>query len=247
VTPQPDAEPDRLTVAENQPIDVATLNQSRSVTIGGSGVLQAAPRYENERTPVELWLTVVQVEPQAQVVAKELVVQASLHLQSGASLMAAPFDKITLVPEVELEFRCGKAEDLPHLDLGEIGENYSVLPSLLKVVIDSSSSSDEIHKPLIQGKTLSNCAEWQKKVTGFPSEYETKCETISGPGQSLLADGPVIGLFLATGNSKDDLGLSGGAIAGIVIGVLAVVGVAAEAVWFFVLRKRDDSGGGASA
>jgi hypothetical protein len=235
-----------LDVAENQPIDVSALDQSRPVAIGGSGVLQAETRVEDGQTTAELWLTVVQVEPQAQVVAKELVVQASLHLESGASLTAAPMDKITLVPEVELEFRCGNLGELPHLDLGEIGETYSVLPSVLNVVIDSASSSDDSHKPLIQGKTLSNCGEWQKKVTGLPSGYETKCDTISASGRSLLASGPVIGLFVVKAKS-DDGGLSGGAIAGIVIGAVFVVAVAVGAVWFFVLRKRDDSGGGASA
>jgi hypothetical protein len=38
----------------------------------------------------------------------------------------------------------------------------------------------------------------------------------------------------------DDGGLGGGAIAGIVIGAIAVVGVAAFCVWFFVLRKGGD-------
>jgi hypothetical protein len=235
-TAQLDAVPDRVIVADNQPIDVAALNQSRPIAIGGTGVLQSGTE--------ELWLTVVQIEPAARLIAKDLTVQASLHLQSGATLTAAPLDKITLIPEVELEFRCGKVQELPHLDLGEIGDGYAVVPSVLTVVIGSSSTSDDVHKPIVQGRTLGNCDEWKKKVTGLPSGYEAKCETISSSSRSLMANGDVIGLFVV---KEKDGGLSGGAIAGIVIAVLVVVAAAAVAVWFFVLRKRDDSGGGASA
>jgi hypothetical protein len=247
-------------VIDNRPIDVAALDQSRPITIGGSGILQAASRYEegSSSPTTQLWLTVLTIEPEAQLIGKDLVVQTSLRLESGARLAAAPLDKITLVPGVELEFHCDNLEELPHLDLGDIGENYSVVPSLLKVVINSSSS-DEVHKPLVQGRTLSNCDQWKAKVEGLPREYEAQCEPVSSSGQSLLANGPVIGLFIVNsapeptkavrddGGSNAGGGLGIGVIVGIVIGAVVVIGVAVGAIWFFVLRKKDDSGEGLNA
>jgi hypothetical protein len=223
-------------VEDNAPIDMNTLNESRPISIGGTGVLQA-------RSDQELWLTIVQIEPESQLIAKDLTVQASLHLDSGSSLAAAPLDKITLIPDVELEFRCGNLEELPHLDLGDIGDDYRVVPSVLQVVIGSSSTSEDLHKPLVQGRTLSNCPDWQAKVRGLPSGYVAQCETISSSSQSLLANGEVIGLFVVK-EPDGQGGLSGGVVAGIVIGVLVVVVAGAGAGWFFLVRKRDDSGGG---
>jgi hypothetical protein len=243
-TPQPEAEPDRVEVVEDKPVNASALNQSRPISIGGNGVLQGLDTGEGGTE--QLWLTVVQIEPESHLVAKELTVQASLHLESGSTLEAADLDKITLSPEVLLEFSCDNLAQLPHLDLGDIGDGYSVVPSVLLVVVESSSSSDDVHKPLVQGKTLSNCVDWQKKVTGLPSGYETRCETITESSQSLLAEGKVIGLFVVKKKAGDG-GLSGGAIAGIVIAALAAVGAAAGAVWFFVLRKVDESGGEAAA
>jgi hypothetical protein len=233
-TPLLDAEPELVIVRDNAVIDLTALDPARPIAINGSGFVQGT-------TNEQLWLTIVNIGLEAQIVAKDLVVQSSLRLESGSKLEAAPSDMITLVPGVELEFRCGNFNQLPHLDLGVIGDGYTVLPAVLEVVIEALPSTDEVPRALVQGKTLSNCDEWRKKVTGIPNGYEVTCDTITSSGQSLLNDGPVIGLFIVKTRPVDDHGLSGGAIAGIVVGAVVVLAAAAGAVWWLMSKGVDTS------
>jgi hypothetical protein len=104
----------------------------------------------------------------------------------------------------------------------------------------------------VQGRTLGNCEEWGEAVKGLPDGFGTECRVVAKAGRSLLSPGDALGLFVVkkdagNGNDDDD-GLSGGAIAGIVIGVVAVVGVGVGALWFLVIKRGDGgSSNGAGA
>jgi hypothetical protein len=212
------------------------LDPARPIAIGGSGILQG---------PVDqqLWLTVVTIEPQAQVIARDLVIQTSLCLQSNSTLRAAPQDKIILVPDLELEFRGATVNQLPYLDLGDIGVSYNVVPSVLKIAIESGSSSIDVEHLLVQGRTLSTCVEWQSKSTGLSRGFEMKCKTAIEADQSMPGAEPVVGLFIVkASDDRSDLSrliITGAAIAGIAVGfIVLVAGISLGAVWLWVLRKR---------
>jgi hypothetical protein len=137
-----------------------------------------------------------------------------------------------------------KAENLPRLDLGSIGDGETVTPVALEVDL-GNTEGENVEQLLVQGRTL-NCEACGQAVKGLPDGFATKCVTIAKGGRSLLAPRDTIGLYVVkTDPGKGDGGLSGGAVAGIVIGV---VGVAAGAVWFFVIKKGGDgSSNGAEA
>jgi hypothetical protein len=68
--------------------------------------------------------------------------------------------------------------------------------------------------------------------------FENRPETINPIIQAVEDHSPPFPTTPAGPGNDDDGGLSGGAIAGIVIGVLAAVGIAGFCVWYFVLRPK---------
>jgi hypothetical protein len=179
----------------------------------------------------ELWLTVVTIQPGADLVAKGLVVQNFLQLEVGAKLFAAPLDQIDLGADIEIRFSSPSATKLPSLDLGDIGDAYAVVPALRNVEISSGDIPSDLHQPIVQGKTLSNCESWKAKVKGLPDGAEAQCETIAASAKSLLGGGEVIGLFVVKSKS-DDGGIPVEVIVGVAVAVaVAVLVVTAPASW----------------
>jgi hypothetical protein len=233
-TLRPDVTPQEITVAESEPVDPDSLDLTRPISIRGNGTLQGT-------TGEVLWLNAVTIQPQAQVIARNVGIQASLCLESGSSLRAAPQGQIILVPDLELEFRGPDVDQLPYLDLGDIGATYDVIPSVLNIVIESESFSGDVNRFLVQGKTLSNCLEWHSKVTGLSSGCEMQCKPMPNSDQSLLAGEEVIGLFIVkSGDSAVEDTVSAAVMAGTFVAIVVVViGIVVVAIWWAYLRKVD--------
>jgi hypothetical protein len=238
-TPRPEVTPLHISVADGGKVDPDKIDPSVPIVIGGTGFLDPGNQ--------QLWLTSVTLNKSADVIASHLVVQSSLQLSSGSSLQASPNDKIQLEDNIVLEFNSDTVDSLPSLNLGDIGPDYSVTPFTVVIQIeDWTRFSEDLHRELVAGRTLKNCEEWRKAVTGLPGNFDTKCDPIPNSGQSLQSGGDAIGLFVVKGGAKGDgdgdgdRGLGGGAIAGIVIGVVAVVGIGVALVWFLVVKKGGD-------
>jgi hypothetical protein len=244
-TPRPEVTPVHISITDGGTVDPDKIDPSVPIVIGGTGFLDPGNQ--------QLWLTIVTLNKSADVIASHLVVQSSLQLSSGSSLQAAPNDKIQLEDNIVLEFNSDTLDSLPSLNLGDIGPDYSVIPLTLVIQIDDVNEfNDNLHQEIVAGRTLKNCEEWRKAVTGLPGNLDTTCDPIVNSGKMLEAGGEVIGLFVVKGGKKGDGdgdgGLSGGAIAGIVIGVVAVVGIGVAALWFLVVKKGgNDSVDDASA
>jgi hypothetical protein len=135
----------------------------------------------------EVKLGGVTVGAEAKIVAEHLVITNRLELRVHSSLSAAEHDAISLTNgAVEIEF-IGDAKTLPALDLGEIGDNYHIVPKSLKVDPPTGLSEEELgsfsHR-LISGNTLSNCEEW-KSFLVLPEKFTSEC--IDDPSGRLLS------------------------------------------------------------
>jgi hypothetical protein len=180
----------------------------------------------------QLWLPIVTVESDTQVLAEGLVIQTSVRLESGSILEAVSLSAIGLVNGVRLEFHSETVQRLPTLDLGEIEGDYGIVPFTIDVSIGSLTPSTNIHALIVQGKPLSNCDEWKTKVTGLPKGFEATCEVIKGYCHSRRGNYPTIGLFIVSAKYS----LSAGAIVGIVLACVLVLSVLGVVAWCILSR-----------
>jgi hypothetical protein len=218
-------------------VEVAS-NEAEPVLITGTGGI----RPPSGSSEVKLGEVTVGVE--ANIVAEHLVITARLALAPQSSLRAADNDAINLTSGVvDIEFT-GDAKTLPALDLGDIGDNYEVVPKSLKVDPPTGLSQEELgsfsHR-LISGNTLSNCEKWQTLLV-LPASFTSEC--VDAPGGRLLSGVRSL-VVKGVPKSPPDGGSNGTIVIAVVVGGVLVV-VAAVAVAIVVCRRRGKKSHGSS-
>jgi hypothetical protein len=125
-TPAADAVGRYLNLSENAPTN-PVLDPSEPLHLSGSGTLGSDGD--------SIYLSVVVLEPGAEVIATGLVIQNELELKGNSGLAASSGDHIELVPDVKLQFVAEGGKAPRGLWLGDIGTEYDVLPSIVSVEI----------------------------------------------------------------------------------------------------------------
>jgi hypothetical protein len=202
-------------------------SSEKFVSLNGSGLIQAA----GGAAQIELFD--VTVRHGANITAVGLVIEQRLALQGGSQLAAVDGGNITLLPDVTIEV-AAVYQQLPKLDLGNVGINYSVVPSELRIDIPEGTVAHEeleaFSRPVISGRTL-NCQQWKLKVAlSDEANFQVECET-TGSGGRLLAL-PEVSLVIkgkkkqapsATTPAGHDSGHQTAIIVGVCAGVVVVV------------------------
>jgi hypothetical protein len=114
------------------------------------------------------------------------------------------------------------------LDLGESRKKGLADPVLRISFLGDWTKVTDHPEFVFQGPTKESVI-----VTGAPASIKVTTQAVKDHRPAIPVQGDGGG-----GGGDDDGGLSGGAIAGIVIGVLAAVGIAGFCVWYFVLRPK---------
>jgi hypothetical protein len=134
----------------------------------------------------------VTVATASDIVAVGLRIETRLTMAANSSLRAGEGNKIELAHKtVDIEFSsvgAGAGAGLPTLDLGEIGDNYNILPKSLTVNPPTGLKAEELggfSHTLISGDTLSNCEEWLDILDLRSDSFKSEC--VSGTGGGLLA------------------------------------------------------------
>ena len=178
-------------------------------------------------------VTRIEVGSTGKVTAKNMAVTTELDMAGGASLSAAEGSKITITnrqTNVKFTVKDGQA---PTLDLGMIGD-YSAVPAAVSVTVDEKIKGTT---SIIKGRTL-NCEDWLSVVQASGSragDVSFRCEKTQSSQAHLLAD--VLEEWAVMMDSQAG-GLPGGAIAGIVIAVLVIAGVAVALTIFFIRKRK---------
>jgi hypothetical protein len=189
-TPAPSSTPVALDPSNEV---VLAPKSTTDLVLQGSGSV----RCEVSGFPVDLEVGRMTIFADSHAVAKHLVVKFGIELGEGASLSPPAGESIRLMNGVSVLMTGTDFDRLPLLDLGEIGESYSIVPSEIEIrMAEDRSSFGEFHRLIVKGRTLSNCEEWKERVSGLPSNLMAMCEPISGEGARLLAGWPEIGLFV---------------------------------------------------
>jgi hypothetical protein len=245
-TPSPTVPPIRVNVSGDFPIQPVS---DVVVVLSGSGTIRS-------RTDDPLELSDLMLEPGAQIVADGLRVDGSLVLLGGSSLQPTENGKITLENWVSIGLQA-EGVSLPTVDLGRVGEEYSVVPSSLVITgLGGLEPAAVGERKLIAGRTLSNCEDWKERVLIDSPAFTTECRT-TAEGARILDNAPLpeIGLFLVAaskpGSTSDDAANeedndNTGMIVGIVVGVVVVLAAVGAVVFFVMKRATDGSSGGAA-
>jgi hypothetical protein len=180
---------DQLILAPNE------TSETEGLVVRGSGVVEC----ELDDEPVPLRLVEIKVMDDSHVIAKRLVIEASISLGVGSSLAPPSGEFIELADGLSIVLAGDNPARLPVLDLGFVGDNYVIVPSKVELIIPENATSEEpIHRVIVRGKTLKNCEQWKNAISGLPGWLIAKCEVIEKAGAHLLADeGEEIGLFVA--------------------------------------------------
>jgi hypothetical protein len=195
------------------------------------------------------------VVPGSEVKGGQLRIKSSLDL-TGKSVLSplSDNDKIELDDkQVEIVIRA-REEDFPRLNLGEIGDEYKILPKSVEIDCSVAHLVGDGTWTLIEGNSLSNCAEWLGYVnfTNVPSgggQLTAECQKPGSARRIRAAGGQVSLLARYAVESKESrtpkkyAGLELGAWTG--IGVSAVVCIAiciVVAIYCWRLKgKRDEN------
>jgi hypothetical protein len=240
-SPTPARTPRAIEVSEGEMVEVPS-NEEEPVMLTGTGTIGPG-------SGQEVKLGEVTVGEEAEIVAEGLVITGRLALEGHASLSAAENAAIDLADRaVDIEFT-GDAKMLPVLDLGQIGDNYQIVPKSLKVDPPTGLSEDErgsFSHRLISGTTLSNCEEWQKLLE-LPASFTSECIDVpgSGSGGRLLSGGGVRSLVVKgvpkapPGSPSPDEGSNATIIVVVVAGVAGVVVIAVVAVVVWLVRRKN--------
>jgi hypothetical protein len=234
-SPRPTPTPLPVPISSNETVYLASSDEE-PIVLSGTGTI--AP--ESGST---LRRGVVVLNASADVQAIGLTVVTRVFLAGSSSLRAVESDLITLVNDsVDIELSADGTDQLPILSLGNIGDNYQVIPRSLKVTAPTGLSGDALKgfsHPLISGSTLTNCESWQEILEMESADFRTVCE--DGSGATLLSNGErslvVKGVWVADPTTDSDSGPNVPLIVGVVVGSVAAVAIVG-AIIAVVVRNR---------
>jgi hypothetical protein len=235
-----EAPPTTIELTDGEPTNLPPTRDTLILT--GTGTIQPA-------TGETITVQVINVTADGIVTANGLKVVKNIQMTGKSKLMAAAGDKITLEPNVRIVFESSD-ENVPFLDLGNIGDNYTITPEKFAIELQAVSfkPADGFRHTLLQGETLTNCEDWIEIAEYDKETFTVTCEEGGGEGgrglRARVRRLVVKGRKDARGADSDD-GLPPGAIVAIVIaGVVLLVGVAILA---FILVKRSRKSGSSSS
>jgi hypothetical protein len=244
----PSATPVALPIDGDLPIDALQTQEARhGVELAGNGSIVGTGAVE-----------ILYIANASHVQAQAVTISTYLELFADSELSATPTGTITLAPNVSLHFSSREAvTSLPKLDLGVLGDSYSTLPGELVVDIGEvpldETVLETLKRPLVQGRTLTNCDKWVVNFQGEDaSKLATTCEGEEvAPGAKLLDEHPLMTLFVVkkseggkppTTPSDSKTGL----IIGIVVAVVVVIAIAVVVVVVVLKKKGGDPGSDSS-
>ena len=177
-------------------------------------------------------------------VATGLVITENLALALRTKLSADEGQAISVGPALaiqvlgEINFDNISQSRFPFIDLGEVGENYDEVPSLIGVRARISGTDLDAEQHLIRARNLTNCEEW-RAVVSFPTNIglRARCVRVS-EGETALAI--VLADDVPEPTRKIVMGVIGGMAAGCAaVVVLVVIGIFATCAR--VLRLSTES------
>jgi hypothetical protein len=221
-------------VSEEEPFIYNDYIAKQPIVFQGVGVIR--PEYIGSEL---LAVSDVTIQGPASISAEGLSFGESVTLKGSGVLRPRGDGALTILPTLVLKAEVNEIF-VPELILGNVGENYDIVPS--KFVLNLTDSRftqrelNELHKPLVSATTLSNCDKWKPELIGG-EEFDTVCENEQ---TAVRAEGGTRTLFLIK-KGGPDAGNSGslgaGAIAGIAIVVLIVV-IAAIVLALYMIKKN---------
>jgi hypothetical protein len=223
--------------------DVAVPSTYHPVLLNGSGTIRPT-------SDGQLILADITLPQGSDVIADRLVVLSRMALVGDSSLTAVENGAITIASSVSIVFE-GDGEELPSLDLGNVGADYGIVPRSFEIVKLNREVIGN-RRTLVAARSLSNCAEWIAKAQLNSEFFALECVNESDQVR-VLEEGvlPRVSLELvplaiaenppgATPSSEGDESVVG-VFLGVVGGIL-VAGVIVGAVVFFVTKKKGMDG-----
>lgn len=190
------------------------------------------------------------------VYARNLTLSDNLEIQTGSKLISLSDGVITLKEDdkVNISF-ISVNENIPSIDLGLLGENYTMKPKTFNINANLEDISDaQIEKEfgngkiLVTGRTL-NCISWNSKTQlnikiRENSPYTMTTECVRKASSKLLANYPEeVSLMLfavkdeSTTTKNDNVALIVGVFAAVIVVIIILVLV----LYFVNKRKKDQS------
>jgi hypothetical protein len=189
----------------------------------------------------------VTINSDATISTEDLTIVKRLTLIGKGSLSAVAGDSIVIPNDAVVIEMYAEGKNLPRLSLGEIGGNYNTVPKEFKIELPTGLTDEELtafSHPLVVGNTLSNCEEWRNRLRLTSSSFRSEC--VAGSGSRLLSEAKSLMIkgvpapvpVSATSIPEDVSSLSGGAIAGIVVGTVGGVGSVGALAFVLIRRKK---------
>jgi hypothetical protein len=150
------------------------------IILQGSGTIRA----ENEGD--EVVFDHIEIASGSHIIAEKLQVKSYLKLKGESGLSGADDTEIKLVNnQVHIVFE-GEGTSTPSINLGQIGDNYAILPRKFEVNIRASQFEPEelknFDRELVVGTTLSNCDDWITRTTlSDPDNFDLYCQDVGQP------------------------------------------------------------------
>jgi hypothetical protein len=239
-TVKPNAPPVTISLSSDTAIFADGIDSSYPLIVNGSGYVQIV---DNEGEIADVHISNITIDSGASVVAAGLFVEDFLGLSDGASLSPGDGFNIGLSEGISILFTAQNVNTLPSLLLGQLGNDFAIVPSEIVVKIeDVSVSVSNFRRLLIGGGSFGICDEWRSKVNGLPPSINTVCDvTNSGTGARKLSDDDGdIGLFaVGVSSGNEDTGM-------FTVGLARTPGkyrVRASAYFLFFMSASRASGG----